>query len=56
MTFRGIIDLVTMKAEIYYDDLGKDIREEEIPEDMRSWRRSTTPSCWSMSPSRTTSS
>jgi len=34
-TFKGIIDLVTMKAEIYYDDLGKDVREEEIPEDMR---------------------
>ena len=34
-TFRGIIDLVTMKAEIYYDDLGKDMRTEEIPEDMR---------------------
>ncbi|MFV0497600.1 MAG: elongation factor G [Candidatus Fimivivens sp.] len=33
--FKGIIDLITMKAEIYYDDLGKDIREEEIPEDMR---------------------
>ena len=34
-TFKGIIDLVTMKAEIYYDDLGKDMREEEIPEDMQ---------------------
>jgi len=33
-TFRGIIDLVTMKAEVYYDDLGQDMREEEIPEDM----------------------
>ena len=33
-TFRGIIDLVEMKAEIYYDDLGKDVREEEIPADM----------------------
>mgnify|MGYP004532711875 FL=1 len=32
--FRGIIDLVNMKAYVYYDDLGKDIREEEIPEDM----------------------
>jgi len=32
--FRGIIDLIKMKAEVYYDDLGKDIREEEIPEDM----------------------
>ncbi len=33
--FRGIIDLVEMKAYIYYDDLGKDIRIEEIPEDMK---------------------
>lgn len=34
-TFRGIIDLVEMKAYVYYDDLGKDIRQEEIPEDMK---------------------
>ena len=34
-TFRGIIDLVENKAEIYYDDLGKDVRQEEIPEDMK---------------------
>ena len=34
-TFTGIIDLVKMKAEVYYDQLGKDVREEEIPEDMR---------------------
>ena len=34
-TFKGIIDLITMKAEVYYDDLGKDMREEEIPEDMK---------------------
>ncbi len=33
--FRGIIDLVEMKAYVYYDDLGKDIRVEEIPEDMK---------------------
>ena len=33
--FRGIIDLVEMKADIYYDDLGKDMRVEDIPEDMR---------------------
>ncbi|MBO5343618.1 MAG: elongation factor G [Ruminococcus sp.] len=32
--FKGIIDLVEMKAYVYYDDLGKDIRVEEIPEDM----------------------
>ena len=34
-TFVGLIDLVDMKAYIYYDDLGKDIRAEEIPEDMK---------------------
>ena len=34
-TFRGIIDLVEMKAEVYYDQLGQDVRTEEIPEDMR---------------------
>ena len=33
-TFRGIIDLVRMKAEVYYDDEGKDIREEEIPAEL----------------------
>jgi len=34
-TFKGIVDLLEMKAFVYYDDLGKDIREEEIPEDMK---------------------
>ena len=33
-TFKGVIDLVRMRAEVYYDDLGKDIRDEEIPADM----------------------
>ena len=33
-TFKGLIDLVEMKAYVYYDDLGKDLRVEEIPEDM----------------------
>ena len=33
-TFRGIVDLIEMKADVYYDDLGKDMRVEEIPEDM----------------------
>ncbi len=33
-TFRGIVDLVNMDAEVYYDDLGKDVRHEPIPEDM----------------------
>ena len=32
--FRGNIDLLTMKANVYYDDMGKDVRVEEIPEDM----------------------
>ena len=40
--FVGIIDLINMKAEIYKDDLGKEIEETEIPENMReeaeSWR------------------
>ena len=34
-TFKGIVDLVNNDAEIYYDDLGKDVRREEIPEDMK---------------------
>ena len=34
-TFRGIVDLVEMNARIYYDDLGKDMRTEEIPEELR---------------------
>ena len=33
-SFRGIVDLVTMEADVYYDDLGKDMRVEPIPEDM----------------------
>ena len=32
--FKGIVDLVRMKAEVYYDDEGKDVREEEIPADL----------------------
>ena len=34
-TFKGIVDLVNNDAEIYYDDLGKDVRREPIPEDMK---------------------
>jgi elongation factor G len=34
-TFKGLVDLVEMKAYVYYDDLGKDIRVEEIPEDLK---------------------
>lgn len=34
-TFKGIIDLINNDAEVYYDDLGKDIRREEIPDDMK---------------------
>ena len=33
-TFRGIIDLMNMEADVYYDELGKDVRVEEIPADM----------------------
>ena len=33
-TLRGIIDLINMVADVYYDDLGKDMRVEEIPADM----------------------
>ena len=32
--FRGIVDLITMKAEVYYNDDGTDIREEPIPDDL----------------------
>ena len=34
--FRGIVDLINMEADVYYDDLGKDVRVESIPEDMLS--------------------
>ena len=34
-TFKGLIDLVEMHALVYYDDLGKDVRVEEIPDDMK---------------------
>ena len=33
-SFKGIIDLVKMRAEVYYDDKGLDVRDEEIPADM----------------------
>ncbi|MCD8331094.1 MAG: elongation factor G, partial [Oscillospiraceae bacterium] len=33
-SFKGIIDLVEMKADVYYDEMGKDMREEDIPADM----------------------
>lgn len=33
--YKGLIDLVEMKAYVYYDDLGKDIRIEDIPDDMK---------------------
>ncbi|MEK7607210.1 MAG: elongation factor G [Patescibacteria group bacterium] len=40
--FKGIVDLFTKKAYVYYDDMGKDIREEEVPLDMKAqvdeWR------------------
>ena len=34
-SFRGIVDLVEMNSRVYYDDLGKDMRTEEIPDDMK---------------------
>ena len=34
-TFRGIVDLMNMEADVYYDDLGKDMRVEEIPADLK---------------------
>ena len=34
-TFKGIVDLIDMKADVYYDDLGNDVRVEDIPEDMK---------------------
>ncbi len=34
-TFKGLIDLVENAAYVYYDDLGKDVRKEDIPEDMK---------------------
>ena len=34
-TFRGVIDLIEMNADVYYDEMGTDMRVEEIPEDMR---------------------
>ena len=34
MDFKGVIDLMEMKAEVYYDEQGKDMRTEEIPADM----------------------
>jgi elongation factor G len=34
-TFKGIVDLVEMNAKVFYDELGKDMRVEEIPEDMK---------------------
>ncbi len=34
-TFQGIIDLVEMNADVYYDDVGKDMRVEEIPAELR---------------------
>ena len=34
-TFKGIVDLINNDAEVYYDDLGKDVRREEIPEDLK---------------------
>ena len=35
VTIRGVIDLIEMNADVYYDEMGTDMRVEEIPEDMR---------------------
>ena len=34
-TFRGVIDLIEMDADVYYDEMGKDMRVEAIPDDMK---------------------
>ncbi len=34
-TFKGVVDLIDMRAEVYYDDMGNDIRDEDIPADLR---------------------
>ena len=34
-TFKGVVDLIDMRAEVYYDDMGNDIRDEDIPDDLR---------------------
>lgn len=34
-TFKGVVDLIDMRAEVYYDDMGNDIRDEDIPEELR---------------------
>ncbi len=34
LSFKGVVDLMTMDADVYYDDLGQDVRVEEIPADM----------------------
>lgn len=34
-TFKGIIDLIDMKADVYYDEMGKDMKVEDIPDDMK---------------------
>ena len=49
-TFKGIIDLVEMDADVYYDEMGKDMRVEPIPEDMMELAQSTAPSCWTPAP------
>jgi len=37
-TFRGLVDIISNKAIVYYDDLGKDIRYEEVPSDLQALR------------------
>jgi elongation factor G len=53
-SFRGIIDLIEMNADIYYDELGKDMRVEAIPPICWTWPRSTAKSSSTPSPCSTT--
>ena len=34
-TFKGVVDILTRKADIYKDDLGKEIEVTDVPEDMK---------------------
>lgn len=54
--FRGVVDLIRMKAYVFYDELGKDVRERRSPRIWSSLHRNTTRSCSIPSPIRTTPS
>ena len=53
-TFKGIVDLVEMKAYVYYDDLGVNIQQEEIPEDMKEQANEYRALLWNRSASSMT--